>query len=162
MLFIEENNFSKIKSEADSFYKNIGDIYCPYLKTKVSFNAKGLAHIKMKSWNKTRSKNDQYIRLRFIKFAPIIIKLSNILQEIQKQENEEKVKISGTWIKKYQSITYFTFVAIINKLRLKIIIKKIGHNKPYFWSIIPFWKKRICPISRKTKKVFHEGDLKYE
>ncbi len=157
-----KNNFLKIKEEAEVFYKNINPIYCPYLKTKVNFNSKGLTHIKMKSWNKSRSKNDQYIRLKFIRLAPLIIKMSNTLQEIQKLENIEKTKISGKWEKNNKKVTYFAFIAIINKIRLKIIVKKIENNNPYFWSIIPFWKKKNCSISGRTKKVFHEGDLKYD
>ncbi len=155
-----EDIFKNTKEEAEEFYKNIEKVYCPYLKTLVSFNAKGLSHIKMKSWNKSRPKNDQYIRLKFIQLAPLIIKMSHTLQEIQKSENIEKIKISGEWKEKEKRVTYFAFIAIIDKVRLKIIVKKIENNNPYFWSIIPFWKKKNCSISRKTKKVFHEGDLR--
>ena len=157
---IDETIFKNTREEAERFYKNIESVYCPYLKTSISFNAKGLSHIKMKSWNKSRSKNDQYIRLKFIRLAPIIIKMSNTLQEIQELENIENVKILGEWKKNNKRITYFAFIAIINKIRLKIIVKKIENNNPYFWSIIPFWKKKNCSIAGRTKKVFHEGDLR--
>lgn len=138
-----KNNFLKIKEEAEVFYKNINPIYCPYLKTKVNFNSKGLEHIKMKSRNKSRPAPDQYIRLKFLKLTPLILKKSGTLQEFNKNEN----------------IRYFGFIAIINNIRLKIIIKQKGYNNPYFWSIIPFWKKERNKISQKIKKVFHEGDL---
>ncbi len=140
---MEENNFLKIKGEAEVFYKNIEPVYCPYLKTKVNFNSKGLEHIKMKSRNKSRPTPDQYIRLKFLKLIPLILKKSGTLQEFNKNEN----------------IRYFGFIAIINNIRLKIIIKQKGYNNPYFWSIIPFWKKERNKISQKIKKVFHEGDL---
>lgn len=134
--------FNKTKEEGEKFYKNIKNIYCPYLKAPVSFNAKGLSHIKMKKRNKSRSKCDQYLRLKFLKLTPYILKKSGTLQEFNKKEN----------------IKYFGFVAIINNVRLKII-KQENYNNPYFWSIIPFWKKEKDEISQKIKKVFHEGDL---
>ena len=65
---------------------------CPYLRTKINFNAKGLDHIKMKSWNKTRLASDQYLRLKFLKLVPEILKNSGTLQEIKETRNFERVK----------------------------------------------------------------------
>jgi hypothetical protein len=141
---INEYIFNKTKEDGEKFYKNIKNIYCPYLKVKVSFNAKGLEHIKMKNRNKSRTKSDQYLRLKFLKLIPYILSKSGTLQEFN---NRGGVK-------------YFGFIAIVNNIRLKIIIKKKNNNNPYFWSIIPFWKKERDEISQKIKKVFHEGDLK--
>ena len=42
------DKFNKIKDKAKKDYGNIGEVYCPFLKKKVSFNAKGLDHIKLK------------------------------------------------------------------------------------------------------------------
>jgi hypothetical protein len=97
----------------------------------------------MKNRNKSRTKSDQYLRLKFLKLTPYILKKSGTLQEFNKKEN----------------IRYFGFVAIINNIRLKIIIKQEGNNNPYFWSIIPFWKREKDEMNKKIKKVFHEGDL---
>ena len=58
-----------------------------------------------------------------------------------------------------KEVVYYGFVAIVNKVKIKIIVKKIENNQPYFWSVIPFWKNRKDPICEQTKKVFHEGDL---
>ena len=58
-----------------------------------------------------------------------------------------------------KSVTYYGFVAIINTIKIKVIVKKIENGQPFFWSIIPFWKTKKDPICLETKKVFHEGDL---
>jgi hypothetical protein len=39
---VPPDKFKKVKEEAESFYKQIGEIYCPYFKEKIAFNAKGL------------------------------------------------------------------------------------------------------------------------
>ena len=46
--------FKKIKQNAEDFYQEIDNVYCPYLRAKVNFNAKGLDH---KSRNFERIKN---------------------------------------------------------------------------------------------------------
>jgi hypothetical protein len=78
---INENIFKNTKEEAKEFYKNIEKVYCPYLKTPVSFNSKGLSHVKMKNRNKSRTKSDQYLRLKFLKLTPNILKKSGTFQE---------------------------------------------------------------------------------
>ncbi len=159
---MKKDDFILAKENAEKFYKNIESVYCPYLREEVSFNSKGLNHIKMKAWNKSRSYQDQYLRLKFISFAPTIIKKSGTLQEIQIQDSDERVRESGNWFKARKRVTYFSFIAVIKRMRFKIIIKKIENNGAYFWSIIPFWKNKKELISKKTKKVFHEGDLRFD
>ena len=151
--------FEKIKQDAELFYEGIDSMYCPYLRTKVNFNAKGLDHIKMKSWNKTRLISDQYLRLKFLKLVPEILQASGTLQEIHESKNFERVKNIGKWQNIMKNVTYYGFVAIVNKVKIKIIVKKIGNGQSYFWSVIPFWKTQKDPICQQTKKVFHEGDL---
>lgn len=151
--------FIKIEQEAVKIYSEIISVYCPYLKTKINFNSKGLNHIKMKSWNRARLVSDQYLRLKFLKLAPKILNASGTLQEILVDNKIERIKSEGKWQKTMQSVVYYGFVAIIYEIKIKIIIKKVLNGPPFFWSIIPFWKNKKDPIYKQTKKVFHEGDL---
>lgn len=149
----------KIKAKAESFYNGINDIDCPYLNRKVNFNAKGLDHIKMKAWNKTRTASDQYLRLKFLKLVPEILTASGTIQEIHVTKNFERVRSSGNWQFAAKDVTYYAFVAILRNVKLKVVIKQIESGQPYFWSVMPFWKSRKDPLYLETKKVFHEGDL---
>ena len=151
--------FEKTKQEAEMFYNNIESVYCPYLKIKINFNVKGLDHIKMKSWNKARLISDQYLRLKFLKLVPELLQLSGTLQEKNEARNFERVKNSGKWQSVMKDVTYYGFVAIIKRVKIKVIVKKIENGQPYFWSIMPFWKNKKDSIRQQTKKVFHEGDL---
>lgn len=151
--------FQKIKQEAECFYKTVEAVVCPYLKLKVNFNAKGLDHIKMKSWNKARLVSDQYLRLKFLKLVPEVLKSSGTLQEFHETKNFERMKDTGRWQSVMKPVAYYGFVAIINSVKIKIIVKKVEGGQPYFWSVIPFWKKQNDEICQKIKKVFHEGDL---
>jgi len=157
---IKQENFDVVKIEAEEFYKNIGEIYCPYLKDKISFNTKGLEHIKFKERGKARVILDQYIRLKLLKLAPKIISASNTLQEYFETKKFEKVNINSRWENRMVEITYYGFIAIINQSRIKIIIKQISGGNKFFWSLIPFWKND--KKNSGNKKILHAGDLEID
>jgi hypothetical protein len=156
---IDKNIFGRIKKEAENNYRKIGSIYCPYLKDDVSFNNKGLDHIKLKEWDKARLLSDQYLRLKFLKLVPLIIKDSHTLQEYSEQRRLERQKINSRWEKRLVTVRYYGFVAIVKEIKIKVIVKEIEGGKPFFWSVIPFWKREKDPLLRQTKKVFCDGDL---
>ena len=84
---IDQEKFKSIKTKAEEFYKKIGEIHCPYFEENISFNAKGLDHIKFKSWNRARLVENQYLRLKFLYLAPKIVKKSHTLQEFRETKN---------------------------------------------------------------------------
>jgi hypothetical protein len=156
-----EIDFNNVKQLAEEYYKTIGEVRCPYLKDGVSFNAKGLDHIKFKEWDKARSMQDQYVRLRLLKIAPQILQQSHTLQEFFETNRMERQKINSRWENRMISVNYYGFVAIVNRHRLKVIVKEIQGGKKFFWSLIPFWKTKKDAING-NKKVLHEGDLEAE
>lgn len=156
---ISNEEYNEIKNAAEIFYRNIGSIFCPFFDKEVRFNIKGLNHIKMKSWNRSRSFPDQYLRLKFIKIAPEIISKSGTLQEFKEIIGLERFKNNGKWEEKQRNIRYYAFIGIIRGIRVKIIIKQVSKDSIFFWSIIPFWKHEKDKVTGKIKKVFHEGDL---
>ena len=155
---IDSEKFNKIKIDAENFYKKVQKIYCPYFQEDIAFNYKGLEHIKFKKWNKTRLIKDQYLRMKFLHLAPEIIKKSHTLQEFRESNNFERQKINSRWERRMMLVKYYAFVAILDNIRLKIIIKEIDRGKKIFWSICPHWKQKRT-IDGKNKKILHEGDL---
>ena len=137
----ELNKFNKTKQEAEDFYKTVGDIYCPYFKEKITFNAKGIEHIKFQRIRQARSHQDQYIRFRLIALAPQIIKNSYTLQGVSQRKSFERIKTNSRWETVMRSATYYEFVAVIKGYRVRVIVKEVeGGQGKYFWSVIPFWK----------------------
>ena len=151
--------FQRVKQEAEDYYKTVNAVFCPYLKSKINFNAKGLDHIKMKSWNKSRLVSAQSLRLKFLILVQEVLKNSGTLQEFHETKNFERIKDTGRWQSIMKPVVYYGFVAILNNVKIKIIVKRVEGGQPYFWSVIPFWKTQRDEIFQKIKKVFHEGDL---
>jgi hypothetical protein len=113
------------------------------LREKVIFNSKGWEHLKFKEKYKARSQSDQYVKFKILKNAPEIIKKSHTLQGFYKTKFFELIRSNHKNERLLIDVTYFEFVSVINETtRVRIIVKKLQTAQPYFWSIIPFWKKR--------------------
>jgi hypothetical protein len=140
-------DYDKIKTAAEELYSGLGDVLCPYLQEKVAFNAKGREHIKFKSKNKARPRKDQYMRLKLLRHAPEIIKLSRTVQGINKTRSFELIRSNQRNEKLLTDVVYYEFIAVIEeRIRIRVVVKKVGEAPPYFWSIIPFWRRQIGAV----------------
>lgn len=148
------NKFKKIKKQAEKDYEKIGLINCPYFKKNIAFNAKGLEHIKFKGRNRARNTQDQYIRLKCLPLAKKIVEKSHTLQGFQERNEMIRVKRKN-WSQEMKLVNYYEFVAVIDDVRVRVIIKKEDGGELYFWSIIPFWKMDI-----NGKRLIHSGNSK--
>ncbi len=150
---IDDKKFTTVKRKAEEFYKKLDSVHCPYLKEKINFNAKGLDHIKFKTWNRTRIRDDQYMRLKLLHLAPEVIRRSNTIQGHSGIKEFERKKINSRWEKILTSVSYYEFVAILEEVRVRVIVRKIEGGQGHFWSIIPFWKMD----KKNSKKLLHYG-----
>ena len=154
---IKDKSFEKIKKEAEDWYDSIDEAECPYFNDVVAFNAKGLKHVKFKKDRVARTRSDQFIRLKNLKFSQRILEKSKTLQEYKEERCFEEKKSGNRRENVLQDVKYYGFVSIIKDdhgmRRLKIIVKQVAGGKLYFWSIIPFWK------SNRDIKRMYSGNL---
>lgn len=154
----EDIKFQKLKKEAEDLYKGLGEVYCPYFKEKIVFNAKGLEHLKFKKKNHARSQEDQNMRLKYLSLAPKILELSRTIQGISNRKSFEPIRSHSRTEMKFVQISYFEFIAILENVRVRVIIKQIENGPKYFWSIIPFWKMDKITLKRKMFNGDPEND----
>jgi len=150
---VDQKKITKVKEKAEEFYKALDNVYCPYLGEKVNFNAKGLDHIKFKTWNRTRVRDDQYMRLKLIHLAPEAIRKSNTIQGYSETKEFERKKINSRWEKVLTPVSYYEFVAILEGIRVRVIVRNVEGGQKHFWSIIPFWKMN----KENGKRLLHYG-----
>lgn len=155
MLAFTDEQFQKMKAGTEESYKSFGEVYCPYFQEKVHFNAKGLDHIKFKSWNRTRLTQDQYMRLKLLHLAPKVLKLSHTVQGIFEAQIFERRKINSRWEKKLLRVSYYEFIAVMENIRVKVIVKYVEGGEKFFWSIIPFWRVN----GEAGKRILHNGNM---
>lgn len=133
--------------KGEEFYKTLTEVHCPHFKEGVVFNAQGLEHLKFKQQRKARPQQDQYMRLKLLHLAPIVIKASATLQGIWETKNFERIRVHGRTDTILKIVTYYEFVAVLEKIRVKVIVKQIESGQKFFWSIIPYWG-----VNKNTKR----------
>jgi hypothetical protein len=136
----DEKDFQNVKYEAESSYAAIGDVYCPYFGEKIAFNAKGLRHLKFKSDQQARTQEDQYARLKLLRLALKVLELSRTLQGVWHTKRFEATKTHSRWEHVMKQISFYEFIAVLDNVRVKVIVKEVAGGEKHFWSIIPFWK----------------------
>ena len=149
--------FEKIKSTAETFYKSIGSVRCPYFNENINFNTDGLEHLKFKAWNRARKQSDQFMRLKLIKLAPEVIRNSRTLQGIWETKMPVRRKRHGVWESVFTDVIYYEFIAVLERKRVKVIVKQFLGGEKFFWTMIPFWRTNSF-----NKRVLHDGNPEME
>ena len=153
--FKNEQDFQKVSSDAKVFYAAIGEIHCPYFGEKIIFNTAGFKHLKFKSDKVARSRFEQYARLKLINFAPRVLSLSRTVQGIWVTKCFERIRIHSRTDTVLKPVSYFEFIAVLDNVRVKVIVKQIDSGRKFFWSIIPYWK--IDSVN--SRRILHSGKL---
>lgn len=153
-----EDKFESVKQKGEEFYRQIGKVKCPYLNAEVSFNSKGLEHLKFKSRGKARTQEDQYARFKLIRMAPKVLQLSRTVQDIGNAMHFEKKRVHNRVDNVLLPVTYYGFVAVLEDVRIKVIVKQIEDGEYFFWSIIPFWGVDRNTFKRKLYVGHPEND----
>jgi hypothetical protein len=151
-LNFSDYEFTRVLRQAQEFYHGLVRVRCPYFQADVQFNAQGFEHLRRKSWNRGRERRDQFMRLKHLDRAGQILQLSRTVQGIQETNEWERQHKHGRWEKRLVPVTYYEFVAVLDRLRFKVIVKQLPDGARIFWSLIPFWRQ-----SELGKRVLHEG-----
>ena len=148
-----DEEFAQVLQKAQAFYRTIGQIRCPYFGEPIRFDAQGLEHLRRKSWNRGRSRSDQFMRLKHLWAAPEIVRLSQTVQGIWHSHDRIRRHRHGKWEEVFSPATYYEFVAVLKDRRFKVIIKQLPEGERVFWSLIPFWRQ-----TEEGRRVLHDGD----
>lgn len=156
--FKSEDDFMEVKKRAEALYQTFGEVPCPYFGENIAFNAKGIRHLKFKSDQQARPKTDQYSRLKLIHFAPEVLKKSRTLQGIWETKRFEVQKTNSRWEHVMKDVTFYEFIAVLDSVRVKVIIKQVQGGEKHFWSIIPYWGIDAA----KSKRILYSGDPEHD
>lgn len=153
-----QEEFEKIKDEAEKLYATFNSVYCPYFSEKIFFNAKGIRHLKFKSDQQARPRKDQYPRLKLLYLAPKVLNKSHTLQGIWITKIFEPNKTNSKWKYIMKNVIFYEFIAVFDNIRAKVIIKEVLGEEKYFWSIIPYWG-----IDKNYgKRILHSGNPNFD
>lgn len=137
---INRDNFDFIKAQGEELYKSFGPVKCPYFNDVVHFNAQGLKHLKFKGDGFERKPEDQYMRFKLLYIAPFVLKRSGTVQAISCRSGFEDIRKNNKTMSLAVLRMYYEFVAVIDDVRVRVIVKQVNNGQLFFWSIIPYWK----------------------
>ncbi|MDZ4217081.1 MAG: hypothetical protein U1C97_02060, partial [Candidatus Gracilibacteria bacterium] len=105
-----------------------------------------------------RNQKNQMKRFELLKYLKPVLEGMKYYQEYLERKQAVKVKRNKTIFLEFRVVKYWAFVAVIkDRIRIKVILKKIGDGTIIFWSIVPSWKLRGYKEFRKV--VLSNGNL---
>lgn len=147
-LFLLKNyygRYEKAKNIAVRFFEKNKTINSAALGT-VTFNSDGFLHLIWKNRDKKRKNKhkrdwkNQEKRFYLLQYAKPILEKMAYYQEYSEAMETVAVKKNNRIYSEPKKITYWCFIAVIdNKIRIKIILKKVGNGNIIFWSVVPYW-----------------------
>lgn len=124
-----------LKKEQRVFYKSIVSKFCPILNDTVYFTSEGFNHLLYETHGRPRRINEQFMKLRCLKYAPYVVSNCKLITETR----EVELKIKG---KKKKAFYYALVYEVSKSLKIRVIVGKIGTGKHKFVSVMPHDKKR--------------------
>ena len=154
---MEIDVFNKKKETARKFYEKLKPLYCPYLDGVVVFNSKGFHHLRYSAGSE-RPKGVQVLKFALLPLAIKIIKNSATLQEYKK-ELQTFGRPDKAGMKKTKEVEYLAFIAIVTtkKVKVRVILRRIGTGNFIFWSVMPDVKMNPGEVQRLYKEGIDEA-----
>jgi len=126
--------------KAETLYKDVKSILCPYFKKNVTFNSDGFHHLRYNGSGSEREKTSQLNKFALLPKAIEIIGKSGTLQQYRKQWGAVGRKKNSDGSRLMKEMEYFAFEGILgngqNMVRVKAIVRCVGAGEPHFWSVM--------------------------
>ncbi|MBU6321120.1 MAG: hypothetical protein KGI78_03520 [Patescibacteria group bacterium] len=136
----DQSNYEKLRDDTRDFYSSIRPVVSPALREAVHFTAEGFNHIIFKSARRERERPSQIMRFKLLPRALELVALATTYQEYEETIREFTVKSRKRRVRKSKPVKYWGLIAIINGMKIKVILRKIGDNgQLHFWSVVPAW-----------------------
>lgn len=144
MSTVDQDKYNKAREAAHSYFQKNKKIESPTLGT-IRLTSEGLLHLVYgdKHHKRKRDWKNQVKRFHLVTHIKRIIEGMSFYQEYQEQNQMVLVKKHKHKEMAMRLVKYWGFVAVIDdKIRVKLILRKVGDGAIHFWSIIPIWKTK--------------------
>ncbi len=134
---VRDNYFEQRKEKARAIYDAQKNIRNPYLETEVVFNSDGFHHLQF-SDRRERNKKEQLLKFSLLPLAINVVKKSGTLQEYRR-DIVAVGKKGNDGFRKTKGVQYWGFAAVVGeqKIKIRVILRKIGDGNVIFWSVMP-------------------------
>ena len=150
---MENTYFNERREKAKMIFTSQNKILNPYFKTDIVLNSDGFHHLQF-SARRERNKREQLLKFSLLPLALDVIKKSGTLQEYRNNLEAVGHKSKRDGSVKMKNVEYWTFIAIVgeNKIKIRVILRRVGDGNIIFWSVMPHSK-----ISNGKQKLATDG-----
>lgn len=133
------------KNQLKKIFDETKEVSCPaFPNEKIVFNAKGINHLIYKGNRSRREKSRIETNIHLLPRAIKILQLMAFPQEETSYSKEDTV------------YKFWTFEAVVDSRRIKVIVRQVGKGQKHFWSVIPGWRKDRFGILNAKKRNMEE------
>ncbi|MFA6405036.1 MAG: hypothetical protein WCW03_03490 [Candidatus Paceibacterota bacterium] len=132
-------DYLEIRMNTAELYASFKKVYSPALAGDIHFTSEGFNHLIYERARKERDKRTQILRFDMLEKAKFILETSTTYQEYEEDMEYQRVNRHGKFIGMNVAVRYWGFVAIVNKFRVKVVVRQVGNGKMEFQSVIPAW-----------------------
>ena len=123
-------NIYELKKKQRAFYKSIVSVFCPILNDTVYFTSEGFNHLLYdRSNRKPRKISEQFMKLACLTHAPLVIQKCTFISETRLIERIVKKK-------RKSGIHYGLVYEVSPRVKIRVIVEKIGTGKHKFLSVM--------------------------
>ena len=133
------SRYKQEKVKAETFYKSIPKVRCPYFGTDIVFNSDGFHHLQF-SAERERPKEAQLLKFSLLPAVPHILRNAGTIQEYRHTMEPVGRKRFSDGAREMREIEYWGIIAITKgqrPIRIKIILRRVGNGNIMFWSVMP-------------------------
>lgn len=141
-ILARRDDLQETMHEAKRAYDAQASIFCPFFGETVILNAEGFYHLTHKPNRQPRNVNEQKLKLRLLKKALRVLRVTGTLQEYRKSlEPVGEPNTKG--FKDMRPVEHWAFHDIVGEKRrflIRVIVRRVGDGKLHFWSVMPHGK----------------------
>ena len=139
MSSFDKNKYEESKKKADTFFQK-NKIIKSACFGEVRLNSDGFFHLINKNEKHKRDWKQQMKRFQLLPYVKTVLEGMKFYQEYLEILEDVKIKDHGVIKSARKCVRYWAFIAVIeDKIRVKVVLKKVGEGSVIFWSIIPYW-----------------------
>lgn len=136
-------HYAELRTEALELYNSFGAVRCPAFDNElVHFTAEGFNHLIYRRKKKPRDPRVQIMKFELLPRAKTLIESTTTFQEQEEMYQYITVERRGKKETRNVLVRSWGLVAIVNRFRIRVVIRQVGNGKKHFFSVIPAWVTR--------------------
>jgi len=136
----DKEYYLKQKEKAKQVFEKANSTYCPYFDKEIVFNADGFHHLMFLPNRRERSHKAQLLKFSLLPLAVDVVRKSGTVQEFEKIWVSVGKSSRKDGMRKTKEADYWGLYAIVGgrkRIRIRVILRKLGDGNLTFWSVMP-------------------------